>query len=119
MNPTRIIRCIAVAAWVLTAPAFAQTPLTDAPLRVYDATELPLGQYTVIKRLWVDAWRSAFHVPTDSDPGDAVRSLVEEAARLGADGVVNLHCVRGSDTIVSGSGYYCYGSAFKFRQGRG
>ena len=85
----------------------------SAPIRVFDAGELTLARYTVLKRLWTGSWRSAFGVPVHHDAGEAITALTAEAATLGADGVVNLHCL--NDTGGWASGYFCYGLAIRLR----
>jgi len=77
-------------------------------VKVYDAGELPPNRYTVIKRLWTQDWQSMFWLPTYTDAGSAVSVVTKEAAALGADGVVNLNCVKDGR-------YYCYALAIKLR----
>jgi hypothetical protein len=83
------------------------------PVRVFDAGELTLDRYTVIRRLWTDTWRAAFWIPSHDEPGAAIAALTSKAAGLGADGVVNLHCI--NDRHGWRSGYYCYGLAVKLK----
>lgn len=80
---------------------------------VFDATELTLDRYTVVKRIWTETWHSAFWVSTYDERADAVAALTTKAADAGADGVINLHCL--NDTGW-GSGYFCYGLAIKLKQ---
>jgi hypothetical protein len=82
-------------------------------VRVYDTGELTLDRYTVLERLWTGTWRASFWVPTYDDPSSAIAALTAKAAELGADGVVNLHCV--NDAGAWGAGYYCYGLAIKLK----
>ena len=84
-----------------------------APIKVFDAGELALVRYTVVKRTWTGTWRSAFWVPTHSDAADAIAALISKAADAGANGVVNLHCL--NDTGGWGGGYFCYGLAIKLK----
>ena len=96
--------------WALAAStACAQ----DRPMRIFDTGELTLDRYTVVERLWTGTWRASFWVPTYDDPSSAIAALTSKAADLGADGVVNLHCV--NDSGGFGSGYYCYGLAIKLK----
>jgi hypothetical protein len=85
----------------------------ESPVRIFDTGELTLDRYTVVERLWTGTWRAAFWIPTHGDAGSAIADLTSKAADLGADGVVNLHCV--NDTGGIGRGYYCYGLAIKIR----
>ena len=84
-----------------------------APLRVFDAGELTLDRYTVVKRLWTGALRASFWIPSYDDVGTAISALTSEARSLGADGVVNLHCL--NDSGGWGGGYICYGLAIKLK----
>lgn len=86
---------------------------TVAPVRVFDTGELTLDRYEVIERLWTGTWRASFWVPTHDDASSAIAALTSKAADLGADGVVNLHCV--NDRGGWGGGYYCYGLAIRLK----
>lgn len=103
------VLCAAVA-----ANAGAQQPARGTPLRVFDATELTPDRYTVVKRLWVETWRSAFWVPSHGDSGAAIAALTSEAATLGADAVVNLVCLNDQRAWFD-RGYFCYGLAVKLK----
>jgi uncharacterized protein YbjQ (UPF0145 family) len=83
------------------------------PVKVFDATELPLDRYTVVKRIWIQTWRSAFWVSTYDEASDAIAALTSKAVDEGANGVINLHCL--NDTGGWGSGYFCYGLAIKLK----
>ena len=84
--------------------------------RVYQVGEITFDRYTVLERIWVGSWRSAFSVPTRADEQGAVAALKEEAARLGADGMVNLHCLNDeSGGLFGGKGHYCYANAIKLK----
>jgi hypothetical protein len=82
---------------------------------IYDSTQIALDRYTVVKRLGVQDWRSAFSIPSYRDATAATQALLAEAARLGADGLVNLHCLSQSDRL-NRSGYFCYGNAIKLKK---
>ena len=85
----------------------------DAPaVRVYDATELALHRYTVVKRLWAGTWRASFWVPSYDDAPAALKALTDKAADLEADGVTNVHCV--SEDAGAG-GFFCYGLAIRLK----
>jgi hypothetical protein len=111
----KLLRVLVVCATALAARgSFAQTAVTQ-PVPVYDSTQIALGSYTVIKRLWVQGWKSAFWIGGHRDEAAARRALLNEAGRLGADGVVNLHCLGQTDAFFNPSGYYCYGNAIKLK----
>jgi len=105
--PTTLLSAVFWALVVSTS--YAQ----DRAIRIFDTGELSLDRYTVVERLWTGTWRASFWVPTYDDPSSAIAALASKAADLGADGVVNLHCV--NDAGGFGSGYYCYGLAIKLK----
>ncbi|MBX9810034.1 MAG: hypothetical protein K2Y16_00275, partial [Burkholderiales bacterium] len=69
-------------------------------MKVFEPGKLPLGRCTVIKRFWVESWRSAFWIPTHNESAAAIAALQAEAANRDADGIVNLSC------LDDRSGYY-------------
>ena len=86
----------------------------DAPrVRVFDATQLTLDRYTVVKRIWTQTWRAAFWLPEHDSAADAIAALTSRAADEGADAVINLHCLNDKDGW--GAGYFCYGLAIKLK----
>lgn len=110
-NLTGALYCAICAANAADAPI-------NAPLKVYTPGELPLARYTVLKRLWVETPESAFYIRTHADSGAAIAALVGEATRIGADGVVNLHCLNGGQFTMQSlqqRGWYCYGNAIKLK----
>jgi uncharacterized protein YbjQ (UPF0145 family) len=112
MKPSFAALGIAVLVGSVSADLAAQT---RPAVPIYDSTEVALDRYTVVKRLGVQGWRSAFHIPSYRDAATATEALLAEAAQLGADGIVNLHCLDRSDRW-RGEGYYCYGNAIKLKQ---
>lgn len=89
------------------------TPQTTA-VRVYDATELDMAHYTIIKRLWVESWQSAFEIRTYPTAAAGTEALADAAKSLGADGLVNVSCIA-SRSVLSGTGYRCYGNAVRIK----
>lgn len=83
------------------------------PVRVFDATQLTLDRYTVIKRIWTQTWRAAFWIPEYDNAVDAIEALKTRAADEGADAVIDLHCLNDKDGW--GAGYFCYGLAIKLK----
>lgn len=80
---------------------------------VYDSTEIAFDSYSVVKRMGVSEWRSAFQLGGYADEAAARDALLTKAAQLGADGVINLHCLAQTDRIFNPAGYHCYGNAIK------
>ena len=107
----RLCCSIALTLGVASA-AFAQG---SAGPRVYQVGEITYNRYTVLERIWVGSWRSAFYVPGRADEKGAVEALKEEAARLGADGIVNLHCINDSSGFMGGADHFCYANAIKLK----
>ncbi|HWI13943.1 MAG TPA: hypothetical protein VNT02_06795 [Burkholderiales bacterium] len=83
-----------------------------AAVTIYDATQLSYDRYRVVKRLWVDSWRTAIGVPHEPTREAAVQALVDAAESAGADGLINVYCVGGTPSL---SDYYCYGNAIKVK----
>ena len=102
---------LVAAAWTA---ALAQEPLRQAPLRTFDATQLTPDRYTVVRRLWVDSWRTAFDVPAHPESSAALAQLSDEAVRLGADALTNVVCLN-DDRAWFQPGYFCYALAVKLR----
>ncbi|HXX86633.1 MAG TPA: hypothetical protein VEN29_21965 [Casimicrobiaceae bacterium] len=102
----------------------ATTPQVDAEKRapevtVYKARELANDQYEVVSHLWVDSWRTAFSTPTYPSEDEAVASLQAEAARLGADGLVNVTCFDAGGSLWFRSDkptLLCYANAIRVRR---
>ena len=115
MNWLKVTRG-ALAALVLAIPgAFAvaqDSPEPPPQIRIYDAGELTLDRYTVIKRIWAGTWRASLWVPTSRDRSAAIDAIKSAAADAGADGVVNLHCL--TDSFWSDE-YFCYALAIKLK----
>ena len=84
------------------------------PIRIYEASELSLASYTVVKRIWAGTWRASLWVPTHTELADAIEALKAKAADAGADGVVNLHCLSEAPWDER---WFCYGLAIKLKQG--
>ena len=104
----------ALAAALAGGAAAAQT--SDAAVPIYDSTQVAFDRYTVVRRLGITGWESAFRIRGHADLESAQRALTSEAARFGADGVVNLICFDQTDRIFRPAGYFCYGNAIKLKK---
>ena len=93
-----------------TSPASTTTTII-----VYPPGTIAPGDYTVIDRAWVSRKRTAFDMPRHRDVEAAQNALLQEAARLGGDGVVNMHCMHSTGVIAAWGGYYCYGNVIKLK----
>ena len=79
-------------------PGCANVPQAEvdsraAEIKVYKPPELSGTSYESVGHVWVDSWRTAFWAPTHPTEDEAVRALRAEAARLGANGIVNVVCL--------------------------
>src|SRR5262245_38705761 len=83
------------------------------PIRIYEAAELSLADYSVVKRIWTGTWYASFMVPTHTDVASAIEALRKKAADAGANAVVNVHCL--SDAPWDDR-YFCYGLAIKLKE---
>lgn len=106
------LHCIFISALLAVASA-AVLARENAPVKVFDAGELAPSRYTVVERIWTGTWRAPFWLPGYADAGAAVTALTDKADSLGANAVVNLHCV--NDARGWGGGYTCYGLAVKLK----
>ena len=101
---------------VLALPLPEASAQTAGTVPVYDSTQISLSRYTVLKRLGVGDWRSAFGIGGHDDLAAAQNALVRQAAGLGADGIVNLVCFDQTDRLFRRKGYYCYGNAIRLKK---
>ena len=101
-----------IRAWVCGLALIAAAGSAHAAVTVYDATQISYDRYRVIKRLWVDSWKTAIGVSHEPTREAAVQSLVRAAEGLGADGLVNVYCVGGTPSL---SDFYCYGNAINVK----
>ena len=89
-----------------------------AEVKVYRPDQLLLGQYEHVRYLWADSWRSAFWLPGASNEAGGIASLQAEAARLSANGLINVSCMdQGHFWRFSSrqSSIVCYGHAIRVR----
>ena len=102
----------------LLTPAVSAQTAGAGTVPVYDATQIALDRYTVIARLGLEGWESSFRIRGHRDLESARQALMSDAARRGADGVINLTCFDQTDRIFNPAGYYCYANAIKIRNER-
>ena len=96
----------------------AQTEQRAPGLKIYTLGELNMSQYEVVGRPWVDSWRSNFWLETFPSQEQAIAALQTEAARRGADGLLNVSCLdQGYANWSSniGPAFVCYGLAIRVR----
>jgi hypothetical protein len=98
------------------ASALAHAHSAGSAVPIYDATQLAMDRFTVVKRVGIQDWSSAFWIRGHRDLGSAQQAIVNEAARVGADGVINLTCFDQTDRIFNPAGYFCYGNAIRLKK---
>ena len=87
-------------------------------VKIYGPSQIVRGQYDDVRYLWVDSWRAAFWLPSASSEADGIASLQAEAARLGANGLINVSCIDQGHFMWSWSrnpSILCYGHAIHVR----
>ena len=105
--------CTAVFALVAALTPVAVAAPDD--IRVYDPGILTRDRYEIVKRLWVESWRSAVYIPGRTDQAAAIAAMKDEAMRRGANGLTNVACLV-DDRPVWGSGpHFCYALAIRIR----
>ena len=110
---------VAVTACVLSGCASApQTGIEGraAEVKVFEPEQLAQGQYELVRYLWVDSWRTAFWLPSAPSEAEGIASLQAEAARLGANGLINVSCRDQGHFIWSRRrepAILCYGNAIR------
>ena len=89
-----------------------------APVEIYRAGQLAPNQYEGVRYLWADTWRSAFWLPGAASEEDGIAKLQAAAARLGANGLINVSCLDQGHFPGSWSNkpsILCYGHAIRVR----
>ena len=117
-----------VAVAMLAISGCASVPQADidkraAEMKVYTMDQFVTNKYDIVNRLWPDSWRSAFVVPVYPTQSEAMIALRAEAARLGADGLVNVNCLDEARQRwfpnPDPPAILCYGIAVRFRTNQG
>ena len=95
----------------------------DAARNVKEAIDkIAVNRYDVLSRIWADSWRSATGMPLHASEAQGVASLQAEAARLGANGLVNVVCLdqgRPNWWSSPAPAYLCYGIAVRVKANAG
>ena len=111
-----IATLIVVAAGGAPLAVAAPVDISKSRITIYDSTQIALHRYTVVKRLGVGDWRSAFRIRSYPDLESARQALANEAARAGADGLINVTCFDQTDRIFKPAGFFCYGNAITVKK---
>jgi hypothetical protein len=111
VNP--LIRA-ALAALLLPLAAAAQ----DADkVTIHESVTSAPPHFTILRRVWVESWRSAFFVPTYGSQEEAAAAFRRHAASIGGNGVINFGCYHRviSPSPPPGSALSCNGTIVRFR----
>ncbi len=121
ISRSRSLVLVAVALCLLSARAsVAQSDIEKrAPeVKIYEFGGLNTSQYEVVSRPWGDSWRSAFWVPTYRSEEQAIAALQTEAARHGADALMNVICLNQGRPNTEPA-IVCYGIGIRLRPSKG
>jgi hypothetical protein len=91
----RVAALIAVTVCVFSGCASAPesgVAMEAAQVKIYEPSRLLRDQYEDVRYLWVDSWRTAFWLPSVASDAEGIAALQAEAARLGANGLINVSC---------------------------
>ena len=123
MQPRSLIYLIYLVALIgslfgcATAPQRGEHPLEADEVKFYEPTQLSLGRYETVKHLWVESWRTALWYPSYPTEEQGVAALKVEAARLGANGVINVVCSEDKGLFPvpwsAEPSLICYGTAIR------
>ena len=113
MKTARTLALCLAGATILGGAAAAHAAVE---VTIYDSTQLAFHRYTVVKRIGLEDWESAFRIRGHRDLAGARQAVVDEAARAGADGVINLTCFDKTDRLFNPAGYFCYGNAIRVKK---
>lgn len=84
-------------------------------IRVYEPGTLTRDRYEVVKRLWVESWRSAFHIPGHADQTAAIATMKDEAMRRGANALTNVACLVDDKPLWGAGPHFCYALAIRVK----
>jgi uncharacterized protein YbjQ (UPF0145 family) len=114
---------IGIAAMVCALCACAGTPIADSSgspnageVKIYDTAQLTEDRYTLVKRLWVDSWRTAVWMPVHANAADGIAALRTEAGRLGANALTGVACYEQGHAFFDWRKeprFVCYGNAIR------
>ena len=117
----RLCALVAASIYVLCADiGIAQDDVGQraSELKIYTFGEINPNGYEVVGRPWIDSWRSAYSAPTFPSQEQAIAALRTEAARRGADGLLNVSCLdqgRWKWSSNTEPAFLCYGIAIRSR----
>lgn len=112
----RALGACAVALGLVALGACSSAPKQAAgdasQVEVYRSMQLTPSRYTVVKRIWIDDWRSNTTYPSFDGEQAGIDAMKREAAKVGANGIMNVICLDPSSGKAKGK-LLCYGDAVK------
>lgn len=113
--PRALRACVAVLgilALGACSSAGKQAPVDASQVEVYRSMQLTPSRYTVVKRIWIDDWRSNTTYPSFDGEQAGIDAMKREAAKVGANGIMNVICLDPSSGKEKAR-LLCYGDAVK------
>jgi hypothetical protein len=99
----------------VTGPA-ERSPQADK-ISVYETSPPGPRQYRLVKRIWVESWKSAFTVPKYGSAAEGAADLQNQAAALAGDAIMYFGCYRfDADTQRESGPLICNGNVIKYDQ---
>ena len=91
------------------------TPETDR-IAVYESSDPKLMQFNIVKRLWIESWRSVFTVPYYASVNAGKADLQRQALALGGDAIINFGCAqfKPNPTPEPKPPFFCNGTVIKY-----
>lgn len=85
-------------------------------IAIHESAPPGLRSYVLLKRIWVESWRSALWVPGYDSVAEAAADFRNQALALEGDAVINFNCSRYDATIPHESNpkLFCNGNIIKF-----
>jgi uncharacterized protein YbjQ (UPF0145 family) len=126
-TPLDSTRTLLAAIAVCALAGCASAPQNNAAarpddVRIYGLGQIAASSYDVVSHIWADSWRSAYGMPLHASEAQGVASLRDEAARVGANGLVNVVCLdqgRANWWASPAPAYLCYGVAVRVKASAG
>lgn len=87
-------------------------------IAVYESVPADPRPYRLVKRVWVETWRSAFTVPKYGTIAAGAADLQNQAVALGGDAIMNFGCYRLDTGSPPGSpaGLVCNGNVIRYER---
>ena len=109
------LSCVFAAGCASVTGSLERSPQADR-IAVYDGIPQDPRPYRLVKRIWVESWRSAFTLPKYGSFAQGAADLQNQAVRLGGDAIMNFDCYDFAASFwrQSGPGLVCNGNVIKY-----